>query len=207
MPLHENGLLLSQLLDSVSRPLEEEQVWALCFHISQSLVNSDPDGTVQTALNVTFSVEVIYLRRDGKVIFIFIPDSNSPGNDAEEIRVSVASQMNDLNTVLDRCLENHSPKKFLKRQVGSDLESMMRHLARGEYSNDGGEWLNVVADCCVRHATSQTTAKSASRYYTEIFEQLLKEGIEINNFLTTTRCESNEDAIPCTFEICPVRLR
>jgi hypothetical protein len=199
-------------MDCISRPLEEEQVWALCFQICESLTNypgkivkPNDEITMLSCWEVTFAVETIYVRRDGKIMFI--PNSNAAKQPAEESQESLAKQMKDLSKVLTACLENGSPKEFLKRQVGSDLESLMRNLALGEFTNNGAQWVDMVGDCCVRHASSQT-AVTPLEYYTRICELLVKEAMDMNNFLVVvmneiTQSESTQDAFS-TFQLSQV---
>ena len=215
MAKHKYGLLLSQLLDCVSRPLEEEQVWAVCFEICQSLLNyqgkavgnTNDEIAMLSCWEVTFAVDTIYLRRDGMIQFI--PNSNSACKPEEKSQESVAKQMKDLGKVLTTCLENGGPKEFLKRQVGSDLESLMQTLAMGKFTDSGPQWVDMISDCCIRHASCQTLV-TPSIYYTKICELLAKEAIEMNNFLVVvtneiTQCESSQDAFS-TFQISQVGI-
>jgi hypothetical protein len=210
MPKHKYGLLLSQLLDCVFKPLEEEQVWALCFGIGQSLLNypgnTASDEIALSCCEVTFAVETIYLRRDGKILFI--PSSNSRKNLVEESHESLTKQMKHLSKVLTTCLEHGGPKEFLKRQVGSDLESLMRNLAGfGKYTQNGPQWVEMVVDCCRSRASTVVTP---SEYYAGICEVLVKEAMEMNNFLVVvmneiSQCESRQDAFS-TFQLSQVRI-
>ena len=201
---HKYGLLLSQLLNCISKPLEEVQVWSLCFQICQSL-SIHQGKTVEN--DITFncwklSVEMIYLRRDGTVMFISPNSSQSPKK--EEDNESLRKQMEDLSIVLVNCLENGCPKEFLKRQVGSQLESMTQNLAVATFADSGQGWVDIVKDCCIQQLSSRTTIKPEV-YYRDICESLVKEAMEMNNFLAVVmnevkQCESKHDAFS-TFQL------
>lgn len=212
MSKYKFGLLLSQLLDCVSRPLEEEQVWALCFEICQYL-SSEPDRAdnprVLQCNQIIFTPETIYIRRDGMVEFI--PNSDYSGIPEDESRESSLKQTSDLGRVLTICLENGGPKDFLKRQVGSELESLIHDLFLGEFAEgDSQYWMVVVAVSCKRHASTQTELAPASTYYRDICERLVKEAMEMNNFLAVvtneiSHCESKHDAFS-TFQLTQVEV-
>lgn len=207
MSKHKYGLLLSQLLDCISRPLEEEQVWALCYELCQSILCC-PEKLVNPSEEMSlrcWEVETIYLRRDGTIMSI--SDSNSRKHRIEESQECLTKQMKDLSIVLMTCLENGGPKKFLRRQVGSELESLIRNLSRGAFAHSGSGWLDVVASSCVHHASIQSEI-TPKLYYRGICELLVKEAMEMNNFLAVvtseiTQCESKQDAFS-TFQLAQV---
>ncbi|XP_028402687.1 uncharacterized protein LOC114525509 [Dendronephthya gigantea] len=210
MSRYKFGLLLSQLLDCISRPLEEEQVWALCYEICQHL-SSDSDMTDNPRVlhfsQIVFALETIYIRRDGMVELI--PNSNSCGILEDEDRESSFKQMNDLGRVLTICLENGGPKDFLKRQVGGELESLMHDLFLGNFAHESPrQWMVLVAANCKRHASTQTDLAQPN-YYGDICELLVKEAMEMNNFLAVvtneiSHYESKHDAFS-TFQLTQAR--
>ena len=204
MSMHKYGLLLSQLLDCISRPLEEDQVWALCYELCQSIL-CRPQNLVNPCEEMAlrcWEVETIYLRRDGRVMFI--SDNHSPKCPEQESQECLLKQMKDLSVVLTTCLENGGPKEFLRRQVGSDLELLTRNLSDGVFTQNGSGWLDVVADCCVQHASVQSEI-IPKLYYRGICELMVQEAIEMNNFLAVlsgeiTQCNSERDAFS-TFQL------
>ena len=207
MSKHKYGLLLSQLLDCISKPLEEEQVWALCYELCQSILCCPEtliNPTEEMALRC-WEVETIYLRRDGRIMSI--SDSSSRKHCIENSQECLIKQMKDLSIVLTVCLENGGPKELLRRQVGSDLESLIRNLSHGAFAHSGSGWLDVVADSCVHHASIQSKI-IPKLYYRGICELLVKEAMEMNNFLAVvtseiTQCVSKQDAFS-TFQLAQV---
>lgn len=179
MSKHKYGLLLSQMLDSLSKPLEEEQVWALCYKISQSLLTHTGSSPLS---GIRITIETIYLLKDGGVSFVC--------NDSQLKENVSYKHTNDLSKVLMACLENGSPNKQLKRQVGSELESLLWNLSFGEYNHGGFHWLRMVDTCCIRHTPTKLIP---SIYYTSVSKSLVEEAIGMHNFLAVVMTVINQE--------------
>ena len=207
MSRHVSGLLVSQLIGCFEAPLAGEQVWALCYEICKTLVDTSNKDTEDGNANlsctrVVFELDTIYLRKEGSVAFVL--DGN-PGELEREHEPTPLKQMNSFGNFLHACLD-HSASKFSKRQIEDELKTLIRHMVQGKLKDTHGHWVHVVSDRCVHHASSKSVIPS--EYYRGLCKALINEAVEMNNFLEILNNEfiklRSYDAL-CTLQLLQAR--
>ena len=187
-----SGLLLSQLLELLGTPLAEERVWALCYGICKSFVDTfnkdtsgDVDGSPLRNTRVVFELDTIYLHKEGNVI-IFFPD----WLDAHADSATASQQMKSFGKLLSTFLGS-TIFEFGTRPVVDDLENLVRHMIQGKLKDTQEHWVHLVSDRCVRHASSLTSRSvgAPSEYYRRLCKAVADEALEVMSFMDVLKEE------------------